>query len=271
MQLGDGAEVVGHVGGQGEDRLRVLEHVLLRRRGQGRGDHLAEALGEVGGHAGVALIERHHVGAQVLDPHARGDHRMARGPGGSCRSGATSASPACRAAWRSRPPRTRRRRTDGARTSRRPGPRARSRCPTAAPGSRRSAPCAQIGDFRLDQISAPSERTSATAQLGSSGSPGRKLNVNTFSSDLVSGTAGVSGSSAALRSARTLASDLPSVEPGAQVDLQSADGVDALAEGLSPHRHPARDHGGVGDQGHVGDARHRLHRGQVLHADARCR
>ena len=46
--------------------------------------------------------------------------------------------------------------------------------PTESPSSEASCSWAQTGDFRQDQISALSGRTSATAQLVSSGSPGRK-------------------------------------------------------------------------------------------------
>jgi hypothetical protein len=85
---------------------------------------------------------------------------------------------------------------------------------TLLSGRRRSTAIrslARIGDFRHDQISARSLRTSAMAQLVSSGSPGRKWNVN-VSSTVLPGSGGVSGSCALRRSASTEASDLPDTD-----------------------------------------------------------
>ena len=119
----------------------------------------------------------------------------ARGPGGSCRCGATSASPACRSPWRSPPPRTRRRRTGGGRTSRRPRRRGTSTLSAASRGSRRDL---LLGpDRRLQarpDLGAVGRARRRSAQFVSSGSPGRKWNVN-VSSMTLPGSAGVIGSS----------------------------------------------------------------------------
>ena len=74
-QLRDDAEVVGHVGGQGEDRLRVAE-VRSGRVAPSGAEQLAEPLAPVGGHARVALVEGEHVPAEVGRPHPRGGHRV---------------------------------------------------------------------------------------------------------------------------------------------------------------------------------------------------
>jgi hypothetical protein len=78
---------------------------------------------------------------------------------------------------------------------------------------------ATIGDFRHDQISALPGRTSAIAQLVSSGELLAKANVNFASSVLVRiGTAGTAiGGSAFSSSCSTVSSDLPSSVPGPQV------------------------------------------------------
>src|SRR3954454_17310853 len=76
-----------------------------------------------------------------------------------------------------------------------------------------------IGDFRLDQISALSLRTSAMAQLVSSGLLLTKANVNFRSIVVAIGSAGVSGSSAAASSDLIACSDLRPIVPSTQSTL----------------------------------------------------
>jgi len=116
---------------------------------------------------------------------------------------------------------------------------------TASPRSSEILFLAMIGNFRLLQISAESGRTSATAQLVSSGEPLRKLNVKVCSTTWAPGGAGVRGFSAATSWSRTVALDAVSTVPVPQSTAQAAHGVDALAEGDRPHGHAG------GDRRHV--------------------
>ena len=80
---------------------------------------------------------------------------------------------------------------------------------------------AQIGVFMAAQISQLSGFATATAQLGSSGSPGRKWKMNSSSRTVWPGTAGASGSWAARRSAVTDSTVLPTADPSAQRTLHA--------------------------------------------------
>ena len=82
----DRAEVVGHAGGQQEDRLRERE---LVGEGQLRGlrrDHVAERLGVVGGDAGLPLLEADDLAEAraVGCLHPRDAHRVDASPARHC-------------------------------------------------------------------------------------------------------------------------------------------------------------------------------------------
>ena len=141
-------------------------------------------------------------------------------------------------------------------------------CTTAGrPSAFSISPFAQPGDLRLDQISALSLRTSATAQFVSSGSPGRKWNVNSCSIVSPAGSAGDERHLGLLQLGQHVGVGLALDASGPPLHLQPAHRVDALAERLRAHGDAALDEVGVRDDGDVGDAGHLLDRREILDLD----
>ena len=123
-QLRDDAEVVGHVRGQAEDRLRVAEV----RAGQGRASVALSSSPNPWLKSVATLVWRWSkvstLPPRCERPHARGDHRVHAALAEVVGAVPHQLHRLAQLLARWRRPRRRRRRTGGARTTRRPAPRA---------------------------------------------------------------------------------------------------------------------------------------------------